>query len=45
MEGAIMKRPLQGVVVQGAVGGALAGLIVALWFFVVDLESGCRTGP
>src|SRR2546427_2981420 len=40
MEGAIMKRPLQGVVVQGAVGGSLAGLIVALWFFVVDLVAG-----
>ena len=35
-----MKRPLQGVVVQGAVGGALAGLIVALWFLVVDLVAG-----
>src|SRR5207245_1541458 len=40
MEGAIMKRPLQGVVVQGAVGGVLAGSIVALWFFVVDLLAG-----
>src|SRR3989442_11245351 len=40
MEGAIMKRPLQRVVVQGAVGGSLAGLIVALWFFVVDLVAG-----
>src|SRR5439155_18457094 len=40
MEGAIMKRPLQGVLVQGAVGGTLAGLIVALWCFAVAFVAG-----
>ena len=35
-----MKRPLDEVVAQGLVGGVLAGLVVALWFFVVDVVAG-----
>lgn len=35
-----MKRPEQAVIVQGMVGGLLAGLVVALWFLVVDTFAG-----
>jgi hypothetical protein len=35
-----MKRPMQAVLVQGALGGILAGVVVALWFLVVDLAAG-----
>src|SRR3989441_139256 len=35
-----MRRSLQAVVVQGAVGGLLAGFVVALWFFVADSVAG-----
>src|SRR5712691_9810113 len=31
-----MRRPVQAVIVQGVTGGILAGLVVALWFLVVD---------
>lgn len=35
-----MKRPLDVVVVDGLVGGVIAGAVVALWFFVVDAVQG-----
>ena len=35
-----MKRPMQAVIWQGVVGGILAGLVVALWFLVVDSVAG-----
>ena len=31
-----MSRPTQGLIVRGATGGVLAGLVVALWFLVAD---------
>src|SRR2546426_7684869 len=35
-----MRRPVQALIVQGVTGGILAGLVVALWFLVVDLFVG-----
>lgn len=35
-----MRRPVQAVIVQGVTGGILAGLVVALWFLVVDVLAG-----
>lgn len=35
-----MKRPLPAVVAQGLVGGILAGLVVTVWFLVVDVAAG-----
>jgi len=35
-----MRRPVQAVIVQGVTGGILAGLVVALWFLVVDVLVG-----
>lgn len=35
-----MRRPVQAVIVQGVMGGILAGLVVALWFLVVDVFVG-----
>lgn len=35
-----MQRSWQDVLVHGVVAGFLAGLIVALWFFIVDLAAG-----
>lgn len=35
-----MRRPEQAVVVRGVIGGMLAGLVVALWFLVVDVVAG-----
>ena len=35
-----MKRPEQAVIVRGIIGGVLAGLVVALWFLVVDVIAG-----
>src|SRR5229473_4635529 len=35
-----MRRPVQAVIVQGVMGGILAGLVVALWFLVVDVLVG-----
>ena len=35
-----MRRPAQAVVVNGVVGGLLAGLVVALWFLVADTVAG-----
>ena len=35
-----MRRPAQAVIVHGAIGGLLAGFVVALWFFVVDTVTG-----
>ena len=35
-----MRRPMQSVIVQGVTGGILAGLVVALWFLVVDVLVG-----
>ncbi|OLC08509.1 MAG: hypothetical protein AUH42_01220 [Gemmatimonadetes bacterium 13_1_40CM_70_11] len=35
-----MRRPVQAVIVQGVLGGILAGLVVALWFLVVDVLVG-----
>jgi hypothetical protein len=31
-----MSRPTQGLILRGATGGILAGLVVALWFLVAD---------
>lgn len=35
-----MNRPIHVVVAHGAAGGALAGLVVALWFLVADSAAG-----
>src|SRR5437660_11171970 len=35
-----MKRSLHGLIGDGVVGGVLAGLVVALWFLVVDSLAG-----
>jgi hypothetical protein len=35
-----MRRPEQAVIVRGVIGGMLAGLVVALWFLVVDAVAG-----
>ncbi len=35
-----MKRLEQAVIVRGVTGGMLAGLVVALWFLVVDVAAG-----
>jgi len=35
-----MRRPVHAVIVQGALGGLLGGLVVALWFLVADLAAG-----
>jgi hypothetical protein len=35
-----MKRPLDVVVAEGVMGGVLAGVVVAAWFFVVDAVQG-----
>ncbi len=35
-----MKRPTNQLLAHGIAGGLLAGLVVALWFFVVDLLAG-----
>jgi hypothetical protein len=35
-----MRRPVQAVILQGMVGGILAGLVVALWFLVADVLAG-----
>ncbi len=35
-----MRRPVQAVLVQGVTGGIVAGLVVALWFLVVDVLVG-----
>jgi len=35
-----MKRSINEVIADGVVGGALAGLVVALWFLVVDAVAG-----
>src|SRR5437867_12067948 len=35
-----MKRSLHGLIADGVVGGVLAGLVVALWFLVVDSVAG-----
>lgn len=35
-----MSRPSQSLIVRGATGGLLAGLVVALWFLVVDSIAG-----
>jgi hypothetical protein len=35
-----MRRPVQAVIVQGVMGGVLAGLVVALWFLVADAVAG-----
>ena len=35
-----MRRPAQAVIVNGVVGGLLAGLVVALWFLVADTIAG-----
>jgi hypothetical protein len=36
----MVRRPAQAVIVQGATGGVLAGLVVALWFLVADATAG-----
>lgn len=35
-----IKRPFEAIIARGAVGGILAGLVVALWFLVVDSFAG-----
>ena len=35
-----MRRPAQAVLVHGTVGGFLAGLVVVVWFFIVDTIAG-----
>ncbi|HEY3280364.1 MAG TPA: hypothetical protein VGJ83_07605 [Gemmatimonadales bacterium] len=35
-----MRRPVQAVIVQGVIGGILAGMVVALWFLVADVLAG-----
>lgn len=35
-----MKRPLPAVITEGLVGGILAGLVVVVWFLVVDTAGG-----
>lgn len=35
-----MRRPEEAVIVRGVTGGMLAGLVVALWFLVVDVIAG-----
>jgi hypothetical protein len=35
-----MSRPSQSLIVRGAAGGLLAGVVVALWFLVVDTIAG-----
>lgn len=35
-----MTRPVQRALVHGALGGLLAGLVVALWFLAVDVAAG-----
>ena len=35
-----MKRSIHHLIADGVVGGVLAGLVVALWFLVVDSLAG-----